>query len=85
MGVFRHVEDDGKRPKNLQNTSVQGQEHSKPMEEENSSEGVQVDPNHLGAKADASAASETIHDIGKKLRKLQKVSELKHERSKRRD
>ena len=40
---------------------------------------TQVELDHPGAKADTSAASETVNDVGKKPRKLRKVSELKQE------
>ena len=75
MGVSRGVEDARKVPRKLRGTSVQAQEHSKPMEEEYSSEGAQSDPNDLEDSADTSAAAWTFEDVVKRLKKLREASE----------
>ena len=75
------VEDIEKRSKNLRKASERNRERSKPMEEENSPEAIQIKLDDPEAKADASTASWTVEDVRKRPKKLRKTSECVSERS----
>ena len=80
-GVSRGVEDAGRLPRKLWGASLQAQEHSRPMEEENSPEGAQSDPNDPEDSADTSAAAWAFEDVVKRPKKLREASERVSERS----
>ena len=79
-GVSSLVEDDGKRPKNLENASERVDEPLEQKDEVNSPEGALDELDAPGDEADASTASESVEVNGNQPTKLWNASEHQRER-----